>query len=71
MVKNPHILNAFERDSLGKEILSLEKKYAILEGMYVFARQMGHLEKSESLDGVATDIELARILHLNVQKPSH
>jgi hypothetical protein len=71
MIKNSQILEAFERESFSKENLTLEKKYAILEGMYEFARQLDQLEKETLLDGVEADIELARMLHLNVQKPSH
>lgn len=70
MIKNPQILAAFDRQSMIEETMSLEKKYALLDGMYELARSAGALEKSTSLEDLTDDIEIARILHKNVQKTS-
>lgn len=71
MIIHPHIVEAFERDSLAAETLSLKKKYAILEEMYTHAHLFGKLKNSTSLDDIKNDIEIARILHLDVQKTSY
>ena len=71
MIINSHIVKAFEQESLKKESLSIEKKYAILEGMYTHTRHVDTFDKTAALDGLETDIEIARILHLDVQKTSY
>ena len=70
MVKNPHILASFEKSSLKEERLTLDKKFALYDGMYTLAKQMGALKNDSSLQDVRIDIEIARILHLHVQKTS-
>jgi len=65
------MVEKFERESIRTETLTLDKKYEILESMYAFARQMGTIEHETPLDTAAINIDLARILHLHVQKTSY
>jgi hypothetical protein len=69
MVKNPHIVEKFERESLSNESLALAQKYTILEEMYALAKSMGRLETNDSFDDLEIDIKIARLLHCNVEKP--
>jgi len=71
MVKNPQMVDAFEKESLRSENLTLDQKYHILDSMYTHAKEMGAIEKSATLEDIDGDIELARILHLDVQKTPH
>ena len=68
MITNPHILEAFEHDLQRSEALSLEEKYAQLDGMYDFARQLGHFTPARALDGIEETIRLAKALNSLVSR---
>lgn len=66
MVTNAHIVDRFEKDFAGKEILTIEQKFALLTALYRQACSLGHFTESDILDGLDTDIELAHILNTHV-----
>ncbi len=65
MVTNPHILEAFERDLQRTQNLTLEEKYALLDGMYELAVRLGHFTSDRALEGIENTIQLAKALNLN------
>lgn len=63
MVRNPELLEQFEREYAANEVLTLEQKFAILNGMYELAKTLGVFPLKDPFDGVEDDIRLARILN--------
>ena len=63
MITNPQILEAFERDLQRTQILTLEEKYALLDGMYEFAVRLGHFTSERALEGIDDSIRLAKALN--------
>lgn len=68
MITNPHILEAFEHELQRSEALSLSEKYALLDGMYELARQLGHFSSDRALEGVEETIQLAKVLNSLVSR---
>ena len=52
-------INEFERS----HVLTLEKKFALLDSLYQLAKQFGHFSSSRVLRGIEDDIKLARALN--------
>ena len=71
MITNPEELEKFEADYLRRENLTLEQRFAILDGLYEMARLFGHFSVEGVLDGIEDDIELAKSLNTNVPIPPH
>ena len=69
MVTNPEEVRKFEADYLRRENLTLEQRFAILDGLYEMARFFGHFSGEDVLRGIKDDIELAKALNTNVPIP--
>jgi len=69
MITNPQKVREFETDYSRSENLTLEQRFAILDGLYELARQLGHFNGENVLDGIDTDIKLARALNADVPIP--
>jgi len=67
MVTNPQQLEELDRSLQRVEDLPLDKKFALLEGMYRLARELGQFTPDRSLEGIQHDIQLAAILHTLVR----
>ncbi len=52
-------INEFERN----HVLTLEKKFELLDSLYQLAKQFGHFSSSNVLGGIEDDIKLARDLN--------
>ena len=57
-------INEFERS----HVLTLEKKFALLDSLYYLARQFGHYSPPHVLKGIEDDIRLARALNACVSE---
>lgn len=63
MVKDPQYYAWFKSQSLASDSLDLAQKYAILESLYVEARQLGKFSKSDLLLGLEDTVRLAAALN--------
>ena len=63
MVRNAKLLPRFEDEQLRKEKLSYEQALKIFEAMWKEAVSLGVLPLKDPLEGIETDIELARVLN--------
>jgi hypothetical protein len=68
MIRNPHLVEEFERRDAQRLPLDPVRNLMIYEAMYEEARQFGALPLADPLDGIEVDVRLARIL--NVRRPS-
>ena len=60
-------INEFERS----HVLTLEKKFAMLDSLYQLAKQFGHFSSSNVLGGIEDDIKLARDLNACLSEAPH
>jgi hypothetical protein len=63
MVKDPQYYSQFKTRSLASNPLDLQQKYAILESLYVEARELGKFGDNDRLLGLEDDIRLAAALN--------
>ena len=63
MVKNPRLLARFENEELKKEKLSYREALKLFEAMWREAVSLGVLPLKDPLEGIETDIKLAKILN--------
>ena len=63
MLKRGPLLEKFERDEIKKEAHSYHKALKIFELLYQEARNLGVWDKIDILEGIETDIKLAKILN--------
>jgi hypothetical protein len=70
MIKDVKAWEAWEREYLKKEVLTLEQKYRLLDALYEEARDLGIFPLKNPMEGFEVDIRVARILNQNVQKTS-
>ena len=63
MIRNPDILERFEREVIKKEKLSFEHALAIFEAMWQEGINLGTLPPKDALEGIEVDIRIARILN--------
>ncbi len=63
MVKNPRLLVRFENEELKKEKLSYREALKLFEAMWREAVSLGVLPLKDPLEGIETDIKLAKILN--------
>jgi hypothetical protein len=69
MVKNPEELRRIEDELASREHLTLEERFALLDGLYDEARQFGRFSDSDLLEGVENDFRVASILNALVHQP--
>ena len=71
MIKNPEILENFERDFIaGRGRLSHEQARKLFSAMWKEAMMFGAFPPSDPLEGIEVDIRVARILNSCLTKPS-
>jgi hypothetical protein len=63
MVKNPKRIAKFELEELKKESLSYTEALKFFEGLWQEGIALGVLPPKNPLDGIETDIRIARILN--------
>ena len=63
MVKNPKRLAKFELEELKKESLSYNEALRIFEALWQEGVSLGVLPPEDPLEGIETDIRVARILN--------
>ncbi len=63
MIKNPDILEQFERELIKKEKRSFGCALAIFEAMWEEGVDLGVLPPKDPLEGIDVDIRVARILN--------
>ena len=63
MIKNPRILNNLERKVIKEEKLSFSEALAIFEAMWKEGMTLGVIPPKDPLEGIETDIRIARILN--------
>lgn len=62
MIKNSPILQRFEREQIKKEKYSYLEALKVFELLYKEAKSLGAIKKLSPLDGIETDIKVAKIL---------
>lgn len=63
MIKNPELLEEFEREVLKKEKIDYLKSLKIFEALWNEGISLGALPLKDPLEDIATDIKIARILN--------
>lgn len=63
MIKNPEILEEFEKELIASEPPNYEKNMKIYEAMWREARALGVFPGKNLLEGIEGDIRIAKILH--------
>jgi hypothetical protein len=63
MIKNPHILEAFERELLAKEPVNFLKNLRLVDGLLKQARSLGVFPPANPLEGIEVDIRVAGVLN--------
>lgn len=63
MIKNRRILDDFEKAQIRKERLTYRKSLKLVESLWKEGMAMGVLPPKDPLEGIETDIKLARILN--------
>jgi len=70
MITDPEYYSQFKSLSLASDQLDLTAKYAILESLYVEARQLGKFGKEDLLLGLEDNIRLAAALNGTLPRSS-
>lgn len=63
MIKNPHILEQFNRELLAKEKPDFERNMKIYEAMYEWARELNRFPLEDPLEGIEVKIKIARVVN--------
>ncbi len=63
MIRNRELLQEFEDEQTIKDDMTLEQKLALLNSMYRFALKLGSLPPDDLLEGLETDIKVAKIVN--------
>ena len=69
MIKNPHILEAFERDLSAKEPVDFLRNLRLVDGLLKQARSLGVFPLANPLEGIEVDIRVAGVLN-GVRSPN-
>jgi len=64
MIRRPELVDDFERRYAAEHPLDYSQALALYEAMFEHARRLGVLPSRDPLDGIETDLELARILNV-------
>ena len=68
MIKNRRVVDLFENSLVRPSIADYQRNLQIFEALYREACSLGVLPLKDPLDGIDSDIRLARIM--NVRKPA-
>jgi hypothetical protein len=69
VIKNPDEVRRFEEQYLREENLSVQQRFAILDGLYELAVLFGHFKQEDIMEGIENDIWLAKALNTDVRIP--
>ncbi len=64
MVKNAHLVHAFEREQIRRTPVDYQVNLRILEALYEEARLVGAWPPDDPLAGIEVDLRLARALNV-------
>lgn len=68
MIRNPHILNKFNRDWLRRRPADYQENVIRFQRMYDYACELGALPPKNLLQGIETNIKLAKVINSNLPK---
>jgi len=71
MIKNVRILETLEKDFISKQKLSYEQSLKIFESMWVEGVKLGVLPPKNYMDGIETNLKIAKILNPCLKNYSH
>ena len=63
MIKDPEYLKKFEDEQTAKDDMTLEQKLKLLNSIYKYAVKLGTLPPDDLLEGLDTDIKVAKIIN--------
>lgn len=63
MITNPHILEAFEKNTLITQDLTLAQRFSLLDGMYEMACKFGHFKTDRGVHDIDHLVRVARIIN--------
>lgn len=63
MIRNPALVESFERSLARREAADYQRNLRIFEALYREARTLGVLPLRDALDGIDVDIRLAGVLN--------
>ena len=63
MIKDPEYLKKFEDEQTANDDMTLEQKLKLLNSIYKFAIKLGTLPPDDLLEGLDTDIKVAKIIN--------
>lgn len=70
MVKDSGLLQKFEDEQTIKDNMTLEQKLKLLNSIYVFAVNLGTLPPKDLLEGIETEIKVAKIIN-GIRQAAH
>ena len=70
MITDPKYYSQFKSLSMASEQQDLTKKYAILESLYLEARELGRFDKQDLLLGLEDTVRLAAALNGTLSRTS-
>lgn len=65
MIHNPTLVQSFERDLIRRTSVSYSRNVKIVEALWEEARLLGAWPPADPLDGIDTDVRLARVLNVH------
>lgn len=63
MIENYKQLQKFEKELIRKEKVNIKKNYRIIEALYREAVELGVIPLKDPLDGLKTDIKIAKVVN--------
>ena len=63
MIQNIDLIEKFEKKLLEESNSNLENKFRILDSMYELAHELGIIPLKNPLEGIETDIRIAKIIN--------
>ncbi|MBL7661853.1 hypothetical protein JNK13_03770 [bacterium] len=63
MIKNPQMLEQFERDLISQTPVDLAQNFQLINSMYELAHALGVFPLKNPLEGIEDDIALAKALN--------
>lgn len=63
MIKDPEYLKKFEDEQTANDDMTLEQKLKLLNSIYKYAVKLGTLPPDDLLEGLDTDIKVAKIIN--------
>lgn len=70
MIKNYDEVRKMEERFLREEHLSVDQRFAILEGLYKLAVRFGHFKPEDIMKGIENDVWLAKAMNTDVRDSS-